>query len=127
MKRKNPKCVSYQSIREMLDNGVKPAEVAKKLGISEATVYRAKRMTEKRYDPPAKPRKPSPVALSLSITLPALAGEAEVKLRNGGGELLGTILLAADGISYRRPKQKTPADRKISWATLDKLMALGIG
>ncbi len=65
------------------------------------------------------------LVLSLSLQLPRIAGLSEIKVRNGGGALLGTLILNAEGLSYRRPNQKLPVDRVIRWETLDKLMQVG--
>lgn len=87
----------------------------------------AKAQEKVRLEPkPEKPRKPSPTIVSLSLQLGSLSGESEIKLRDSKGTLLGTLLFDEGGIQYKRPNQKAPATRKLSWSTLDKLMAIGL-
>ena len=128
MKTKKAKnCVAYSDIYECLDGGESAASIAAMLNISESTVYKAKaRRNGKKTG--AEPKiKASLPAVSLSIQLSSMVGVCEVKLRNGTGELKGTLFLCNEGLSYRRPNQKGASDRCLTWTILDKLMLLGIG
>jgi hypothetical protein len=101
-------------------------EAADSLGVCFSTVYRALRPSKKTAKIEAVEPREKPM-VSLSLSLPSLPGSsAEVQVRNGGGELLGTLRIESDGIRYRRPNQKSPADRRISWDALDKIMQLGL-
>lgn len=120
---KRKKYVAWKAIYAESDAGMSPASVAKNLGVSTSTVYRALKTRAEGTITPKQERKQLP-ALSIEICLP-LTGAAEVKLRNGVGDLLGTVTLGDGGLSYRRPNQKSDG-RQIGYATLDRLSQLGI-
>ncbi len=87
-------------------------QLAKQSGASEATT-----------EPAAKEcRDGSAVQLSLQ-----LRPDAEIKLRDAHGRLLGTMVVSDAGVIYKRPNQKGNGERQISWSTLDKLMQIGLG
>jgi hypothetical protein len=125
-----------ERIRRLLDKNRDAMEIVTEIGCLPSQVYHeikrrkdndeAREMVP-RVAPPTPPKKDGPplTILSIEVRLPTDKC-AEIKLRNGGDNLLGTLVLGSDGIRYRRPNQKSAADRKLSWATLEKLMQLGI-
>lgn len=126
-------------VRRLLDREYgTPREIAEKVGCHASQVYHeiARRREEDeahgmvpRLDPPSPaipPKTHDRPALLMDLQLGVTAGQVEVKLRGGRGEMIGTLVLESIGVSYRRPNQKAPADRSITWATLDKIMQLGI-
>lgn len=42
------------------------------------------------------------------------------------GRSLGAVLIDMDGVEYRTPFQKKGKGRKLKWATLARLMSLGL-
>jgi len=124
--RKAPKAVSWEDIITYHKEGRSAKEISGNLGCSTSVVYRAIRQSKGGEKQRKKPKQ-STAALSISIRLPEIGGAAEIKVRNGGNELVGTLLIESEGICYRRPNQKSAAERGLSWDSLDKLMQLGIG
>lgn len=107
------------------DPGVSAQVLAGRFGCSWQKVSALKRYL--RVGPTQTPKvKQHEAFLSMMIQLPHTGDHIEVKLRNGGGELVGTIELSSDGISYKRPNQKLQSDRKLTWVVLDKLMQVGL-
>ncbi len=117
------------------DPSVSVSALAEKLGLSTSTVYRYK----------ASPGKSTAVvadldeiggedclvsdsipSMSVSLRLSDLTGPAEVKVRNGDGNLLGTLWITKKGLAYKRPNQKLIPERVLSWENIDKLMQLGL-
>ena len=109
--------------------------LAEKYGVSTSLVYGIRRRITEPVDqskpvvkPSNKPPKESqePPIVAMSLRLPTSgASIATVQVRDNSDQLLGTLVLSANGIGYRRPNQKTVHDRTLSWAILDKLMQLG--
>lgn len=46
-----------------------------------------------------------------------------VAIRDGGGCLLGTVIINSEGLTYRRPKQKLQ-QKSIGWTMLEKIMGI---
>jgi hypothetical protein len=117
-----------QKIREFYENnpGADPKGVAEKFGADPSIAYRVRAEQSDGVRVP-KIRKPNPITLAMSVQLADMKGVVEIQLRNGTGELLGTLRLESSGLQYRRPNQKKPSDRSLTWDTLDKLMQLGLG
>lgn len=117
----------YKKIGKLLAKGWTREEVAEEMGCSVATVGRA---TRSAGNVKSKKREAAGIdsrngaSLVISLRIPEKEG-AIIKIRGSGDELLGTIVLYGDGVNYRRPNQKIGAGRRISWKTLETLMALG--
>ncbi len=122
-----------QAIGELMLSGTSltNGQIAKRFNCTTSLVSQVRRKLQLPLELKAeaandKPTHKQPaVGLSIEVRL-SDCGPCEIKLRNGGNTLLGTVVLTSDGLGYRRPNQKVPADRKLSWATLDKLMQIGI-
>ena len=124
-----------QRIRDLLAVGtdLKPDDIAEKFGCTATMVYdeiRKHNGTAKpragRNDQPTLGNGPAP-SLQIALRLGDLGqGGAEIKIRNDNDNMLGTLVITSGGLSYRRPNQKAAADRKLTWAILDKLMQIGI-
>ena len=103
------------------------AEIAaREFDVSTSTVYRALKMDgDSAKIKPSPAKGPEPI-VSLAVRLPSDGTPIVVQIRNGSSALMGTVSLESAGIRYRRPNAKTPADRLLSWDTLDKLMQIGL-
>lgn len=120
---KQKKFVSYSDLIHALNAGKSTSEVAKEFGVSKSTIYKAWASRSKGPASVSNPRTAASVFISLRM---ADSEPAEVQVRDSSGTLLGTLVLTATGVSYRRPKQKSNGERTITWSTLEKIIALGI-
>jgi len=66
------------------------------------------------------------IDLSIAVALPP-GHKVVLQVRDDWTNLLGTLIITSEGISYKRPNQKMAEERLLKWATLDKLMAIGLG
>jgi hypothetical protein len=99
-------------------------EIAEEIGVDTSWVYRVR--AGLRDETPRKKPKPDGPCPVMSMSLSLKGGDfVHIQLRNGK-ELLGTIVLDAEGLGYRRPNQKSQPDRKIKWEILDRLMDIGL-
>ena len=89
-------------------------------------VGRAKKSVTSTKNTPGKKKAPAqqehPVAISLQLHE---VDSAMIQLRNGNGNLIGTLVVDNEGVAYRRPNQKTMPDRKLKWDLMDRLMQVG--
>lgn len=130
--RKSRVAASYSEIHSAYVDSVNAGRAnaveitAEAFGVSESTVYRViRQFADSAKIKPSPAKGPEPI-VSLAVRLPSDGTPIVVQIRNGSSALMGTVSLESAGIRYRRPNAKTPADRILSWDTLDKLMQIGL-
>lgn len=65
-------------------------------------------------------------SVTMTLQLSTCCRVFVIQVKDHKGEMQGTLVLDAEGIRYKRPNQKKPAERRISWQNLGRLMDISL-